>query len=57
MVINFYKDERNKGKNYGFTWLKKNIVDCCNVSEDYAHQLINMMLEENLLYKDLSLDL
>lgn len=54
MVIDFYKDSRNIGKTYGFSWLKKNITEKCNVSEDYASELINIMLDKNLLYKDLS---
>lgn len=54
MVIDFYKDTRNEGKTYGFAWLKRNIVETCNVSEDYACELINIMFANNMLYKDLS---
>lgn len=54
MVINFYKDERNNGKTYGFNWLKRDIVENCNVSEDYATELINHMFDNKMLYKNLS---
>lgn len=54
MVVNFYKDDRNQGKTYGFSWLRKDISENCNVSEDYAGELINSMFDNNMLYKDLS---
>lgn len=39
----------NSSKNYGFTWLRKDIAEKCNITEQYSSEIINTMIDNKLL--------
>jgi len=47
----WHTTNRGNGKTLGFTWAKDEIVKKCNVSEVYASEIINIMLERGALIK------
>lgn len=52
IVENWYSDPSNHNKRYGFTWLKNDVVQSCNISERYASEIINKMISEKILMSE-----
>lgn len=50
-ISEWYKDANNANKLYGFSWLKKDIVDDFKISEIYAGEIINLMNDKNIITK------
>lgn len=40
---------KNPNKNYGFTWLKRDVAGQNNITEQYASEILNAMIEKGLL--------
>ena len=51
IVNNWHNDEKNKKYTLGFNWLKKQIISICNISELYAIEIINDMIQNKMLQK------
>lgn len=51
MVKQWYEDGSNSGKTYGFTWIKNDIVSKLHLSELFAGEIINKMVDNGSLIK------
>lgn len=52
IVRTWYSDSSNSNKHYGFTWLRNDVMKTCNVSDKYASEIINKMIENKLLISE-----
>lgn len=52
IVKEWYSDSSNSSKHYGFTWLRNDVVQTCKISEKYAGEIINTMLEVKMLISE-----
>lgn len=50
-ISEWYKDTNNANKLYGFTWLKKDMVNDFKISEYYASEIINLMNDKRIILK------
>jgi uncharacterized LabA/DUF88 family protein len=49
IISDWYKNPQNLNKSYGFSWLKKDIAEKCNLSEQYASEIINLMIDNGMV--------
>lgn len=52
IVKDWHSDSLNSNKHYGFTWLRNDVVEKCKISEKYASEIINMMLDNKILISE-----
>ena len=48
-IYEWYKDVNNKGKSYGSSWIKKDLVRKLNLSEEEAAELFSKLLHGDYL--------
>lgn len=48
-IKKWYQENTNPNRFYGFTWLRKDFSKICGVSERYAGEIINSMIENKLI--------
>lgn len=51
IVTEWHNIEKNKKFTLGFNWLKKEIAKDCKISETYANEIINDMIQKEMLKK------
>ncbi|WP_185967701.1 NYN domain-containing protein [Clostridium sp. HBUAS56010] len=53
IIVKWYGDPKNKTKTLGFGWAKTEVANICNISDMYALEIINIMLEKKILIRKL----
>lgn len=48
-IEKWYQENTNPNRYYGFTWLRKDLSETCHISERYAGEIINSMIDNKLI--------
>lgn len=51
IISDWYTQKNNSNKLYGFTWLKDDVANKLNISDNYAYEILNIMIDMNIINK------